>query len=119
MVFTLKDAATAELRQRAEVPPLLHGQQDESSGNDTEKVAKATLGNATDEEARSEGGEPEKAVKAVQGKDNLTSTEDIPSFSEWTQKQLEEAEKKKVQVNVSVQNQSMNGKTSSGGLESL
>lgn len=31
--------------------------------------------------------------------------EDIPSFSEWTQKQLEEAEKKKEKVNTSSQNQ--------------
>ncbi|XP_017796829.1 PREDICTED: SUN domain-containing ossification factor [Habropoda laboriosa] len=32
------------------------------------------------------------------------SQEDIPSFSEWTQKRLEEAEKKKTHPNVSVQN---------------
>ncbi|KAF5303180.1 hypothetical protein FQA39_LY10093 [Lamprigera yunnana] len=57
-------------------------------------------------------------VPTIEPKINATieedkAQEDIPSFSEWTQKQLEEAEKKKEEANSSVQSQQTNGKTSS------
>ncbi|XP_063233636.1 SUN domain-containing ossification factor isoform X2 [Bacillus rossius redtenbacheri] len=45
----------------------------------------------------------------VESADERSSTEDIPSFSEWAQKQLAEAEKKKVQ-NVSVLSAGGSGK---------
>ncbi|XP_031332834.1 SUN domain-containing ossification factor-like [Photinus pyralis] len=58
-------------------------------------------------------------VPTVEPKINVTkekdeTPEDIPSFSEWTQKQLEEAEKKKEEANSSVQNQHTNGKANAG-----
>ncbi|KAK5646558.1 hypothetical protein RI129_005022 [Pyrocoelia pectoralis] len=58
-------------------------------------------------------------VPTIEPKINVTkekdeSPEDIPSFSEWTQKQLEEAEKKKEEANSSIQNQHSNGKATSG-----
>lgn len=57
-------------------------------------------------------------VPTVEPKSNVTADEDkaqedIPSFSEWTQKQLKEAEKKKEEANSSTQNQQVNGKSSS------
>lgn len=121
VAFTLKDAATAELQQRAEIPPLPPSAPDpqkqaEKPKNDTERPVKVVIQNATvgsDAEVKSDGElKPEIDRK---GKENLTSSEEIPSFSEWAQKQLEEAERKKVQGNVSAQNQSVNGKQSSGG----
>lgn len=63
---------------------------------------------------------PGTEVPSLEPKNNLTEQkgsethEDIPSFSEWTQKQLEEAERKKEQVNSSAQGQQTNGKSSSG-----
>ncbi|KAF5294178.1 hypothetical protein FQR65_LT10889 [Abscondita terminalis] len=57
-------------------------------------------------------------VPTAEPKSNATTEEvktqeDIPSFSEWTQKQLEEAEKKKEEANSSAQNQQLNGKIGS------
>lgn len=51
---------------------------------------------------------------AEEPKDNLTKArEEIPSFSEWTQKQLEEAEKKKELTNDSTAAQNVNNKQGS------
>lgn len=119
-VFTLKDAATAELQQRADVPPVyvaVSHQTQEKTKNHTEVVEELLLSNTTDttEEIRSE----DEIKRDIDKKpnENLTSTEEIPSFSEWTQKQLEEAEKKKVAGNVSAQTPNVNVKSNSGMLE--
>lgn len=55
-------------------------------------------------------------IVTLELKENITeNSEDIPSFSEWAQKQLEEAEKKKELVNTSSQANNLNGKSSGSG----
>lgn len=119
VVFTLKDAATAELQHRlADVPPIPAPgaqQKQEEAKNDTEGAAKLMAQNTTGSEVELRSDEV-KADVDRKGKENLTSTEEIPSFSEWTQKQLEEAEKKKMQGNISTSNLNLNGKSVSGML---
>lgn len=85
----------------------------EKTANSTEKpVETLTETNVTNVKDKTDDGVQPEIEKT--GKENLTNSEEIPSFSEWTQKQLEEAEKKKVHVNISAQNQSINGKPNSG-----
>lgn len=129
VAFTLNDAATVELQQRADIPSTI------ASQNETPVLGKFNLTKKSNAqvqpeikteheiENRSEEIVTEETDKltidvlSTEPKDNLTSIkearEEIPSFSEWTQKQLEEAEKKE-QVNTSVQNNNLNGKQSSG-----
>lgn len=129
VVFTLNDAATVELQQRADIPSAIASQNEtpvlEKSNVTKKPDAQAQPENKTkyNVENRSEDIVIEETDKltveilSAESKENLTTIketrEEIPSFSEWTQKQLEEAEKKE-QVNTSVQNNNLNGKQSSG-----
>lgn len=114
VVFTLKDTASVELHQRTHIPTLssVNELNQEKSTNNTGRPVKMLVENKTSLETSSDDNVITEIIQPE--KENLTNSEEIPSFSEWTQKQLEEAEKKKVLVNVSTQNQSINGKTSSG-----
>lgn len=118
VIFSVKDAATMELQQRADVSSQVHSaashHNQEKIRNDTERPVKLVTQNVTDTNVEIRSDDEVKSEIDKKGKENLTSTEEIPSFSEWTQKQLEEAEKKKVQGNVSTQNLSVNAKPSSG-----
>lgn len=114
VVFTLKDSATVELHQRTSIPTLrsINELNQEQTTNNTERPVKILVEHPTEVEQTSDNSVT--TEKGITEKENLTSTEEIPSFSEWAQKQLEEAEKKKIHVNVSAQNQSINGKPGAG-----
>ncbi|XP_054004272.1 SUN domain-containing ossification factor isoform X1 [Hylaeus anthracinus] len=77
--------------------------------NVDELVTTAPLLSDTEANARLMGHTRDEAATVVLGEDVVSVIpqdphEDIPSFSEWTQKRLEEAEKKKTHPNASVQN---------------
>ncbi|RZC40645.1 SUN domain-containing ossification factor, partial [Asbolus verrucosus] len=110
VVVTLADVATAELQQRAIIP----------SQNEKNQVINQTENSSSDDfkpeinQSRSEPNNSQQTdqIDILKVKENLT--EEIPSFSEWAQKRLEEAEKNKEPSNASAQHQSVNGKQGSG-----
>ncbi|XP_018322013.1 SUN domain-containing ossification factor [Agrilus planipennis] len=128
-VFTLMDTTT-EIDRNAEIVQEQTSSQVESSNAEEENYADDNsptpqnfemltkddfTDNANVEELDSEGvpednvtGKTENLV-VDRPKENLT--EEIPSFSEWAQKQLEQAEKNKEQVNSSTQSSQINGKS--------
>ncbi|XP_063922817.1 SUN domain-containing ossification factor-like isoform X1 [Zophobas morio] len=98
VVVTLSDAATAELQQRAILP---------SQNAEAVETGHLNQTNQTDVDFKEiNQTRPEQPDKLDVLKENLT--EEIPSFSEWAQKQLEEAEKNK--TNASTQHPNANGK---------
>lgn len=126
VVYTLQDAATAELQSRADIPSTVASQKEPpvDGTNHTEKpgafIAPENL--TTDKRSDEISNATEQTdeivmivpLNAEEPKDNLTKArEEIPSFSEWTQKQLEEAEKKKELTNASTATHSVNNKQGS------
>ncbi|CAH0557066.1 unnamed protein product [Brassicogethes aeneus] len=113
VVLTLSDPATAELQQRAEIPNVASQNEAAPPKNSSQDV----LETAPSEENRSEPAdknvEQTETLKDESPKNTTEKkNEEIPSFSEWAQKRIEEAEKE--QVNSSVQGQNANGKPGSG-----
>ncbi|GJQ66856.1 hypothetical protein Trydic_g7882 [Trypoxylus dichotomus] len=129
LVFTLADTATAELRQRADIPSTITTHNEtpnltDSHSNETLVQSDVDPQDITAQISLKEGSEVtnqktekvELEMVTLELKENITeNTEDIPSFSEWAQKQLEEAEKKKELVNTSSQASNLNGKSSGSG----
>jgi hypothetical protein len=105
VVVTLADMATAELQQRAIIPS-----QNENS-QATNQTQKTDDFKAEINQSRSEPTQQTDKVDVLSVKENLT--EEIPSFSEWAQKQIEQAERNKEPSNASAQHQA-NGKQTSG-----
>lgn len=119
VIYTLQDTATAELQKMANIPNTLTSQNVSASqkSNQTQKP-EVPLPEKTEDDNRSDNTEIKTddvvIASSSESKENLTR-EEIPSFSEWTQKQLEEAEKKKEQSNSTVNGQSVNGSRISVG----
>lgn len=114
IVVTLVDSASADLQQRAEQSSQVE-HETVLTNNVTREDKKETLKeNITIEDIPEVQEQPTQETKPllevpkIEPKENLT--EEIPSFSEWTQKQLEEAEKKREEVNSSSPHH-VNGKT--------
>ncbi|XP_050306755.1 SUN domain-containing ossification factor isoform X2 [Anthonomus grandis grandis] len=111
IVFSHVDAATDELQKRSNIASALPID-DEIPDKETINATNIVLESEEDRSANNETEETDAAPPK-----NVTEkiSEDIPSFSEWAQKHLEEAEKKE-QVNSSTPNSTFNGtKQSSGG----
>lgn len=102
------DTASAELHQKAEAtlePSVVEEKQNTSTVNLEIKLES----NKTDIEISELNETRSEEIKLNETQQNKTEEkeEDIPSFSEWTQKQLEEAERKKEKGNVSSNNQNL------------
>ncbi|KAI4470454.1 membrane protein ch1 related [Holotrichia oblita] len=131
LVFSLADTATAELQQRADIPSAItsHNETPNLTTNNSNKPqafvqTEVKMQNFTAEVTSEESSEISNQKTETlelepitsESKQNITeNTEDIPSFSEWAQKQLEEAEKKKELVNTSSQINNLNGKSTGSG----
>ncbi|KAK9680379.1 Sad1 / UNC-like C-terminal, partial [Popillia japonica] len=131
LVFSLADTATAELQQRADIPSAItsHNETPNLTANNSNKPqafvqTEVKTQNFTADVSSEESSEVinqktetlELEPITSESKQNITeNTEDIPSFSEWAQKQLEEAEKKKELVNTSSQINNLNGKSTGSG----
>lgn len=120
VVYTLIDTAGAELK-KAEIPSVSSQNPDHSSLNSNQttesSVAKPVKIEKEEIEANDAAKQTENEFDVPnidEPKKNETEDtikhEDIPSFSEWTQKQLEEAEKKRELVNDSSNTQNYNPK---------
>nr|XP_022903558.1 SUN domain-containing ossification factor [Onthophagus taurus] len=121
-VIPLSDVALTDLQNKIEVStetsqnatPNLVSNVAASSDVEDEPSKKIESQNITETQTnnRSEEIVEDKiVVLTTETPQNITgANEDIPSFSEWAQKQLEEAEKKKEVVNSSVQSNGVNGK---------
>lgn len=124
VIITLVDTATAELQQKA-VGTLDPTSVEETNTTQTVPIEVIESQNKTEpdlevvkeeiktkqEEIRSDN-EITNDTLEIEKKLNVTDEtskeeHDIPSFSEWTQKQLEEAEKKKEKVNTSANSQNV------------
>lgn len=128
MVYTFVDTATADLQHKADIPSAITSQTEQPSSVEASNVTvkqteteSAIVSNETKPENSTEEAPEtqqtdsvETDVPKIEPKTNITETigakpEDIPSFSEWAQKQLEEAERE--QANHSAQH--WNGKVNS------
>lgn len=122
MVYTFVDTSTADLQHKADIPSAITSQTEQplpvEASNVTVKQTETELPvvsnetkseNSTEEASATQQTDTDSVetnVSKIEPKTNITETmsakpEDIPSFSEWAQKQLEEAERE--QANHSAQ----------------